>query len=91
VHRGVGLAATLWAALIGVSTLYTKQHYAVDVMAGALMGCLAYIVFLRGHPREAVPERDRCLAPLRALGVAGFFAVVLALLWVLYKSGIVIL
>src|SRR2546422_643919 len=27
VHRGVGIAAALCASLIGVSTLYTKQHY----------------------------------------------------------------
>lgn len=36
VHRGVGLAAVLWAWLIGVSTLYTKQHYVVDVIVSSV-------------------------------------------------------
>ena len=38
VHRGVGAVAALWAALIGVSTLYTKQHYVADVIAGTARG-----------------------------------------------------
>ena len=36
VHAGVGWVAAGWATLIAVSTLYTKQHYVVDVIAGAL-------------------------------------------------------
>src|SRR5258708_1576110 len=59
VHRGVGAVAGLWAALIGVSTLFAKQHYVVDVIAGALLAYVAYVLFLRGYPREAVPESDR--------------------------------
>ena len=90
VHRGVGLAAVLWASLIGVSTLYTKQHYVVDVIAGTLMACMAYVVFLRSYPREVTAARDRRLAPLRALGVIGIFGIMAACLWVLYKTGIVV-
>ena len=56
VHRGVGVVAAIWAALIGVSTLYTKQHYVADVIAGALAAYMAYAFFLRTYPREAVPE-----------------------------------
>lgn len=88
VHRGVGVAATLWAALIGVSTMFTKQHYAVDVIAGAMMACVAYLIFLRPHPRELVPERDRRLAPVRALRVVGVFAAFVALAWMLYAGGV---
>src|SRR5688572_14904491 len=32
VHRGVGLVAGAWAFAVGVSTLYTKQHYVLDVI-----------------------------------------------------------
>ena len=54
VHKGVGVAAVLWATLVGVSTLFTKQHYAVDVIAGAIMAYAAYVLFLRQYPRELV-------------------------------------
>ena len=37
VHRGVGLAAGLWAALIAASTVFTKQHYVADVIAGIFL------------------------------------------------------
>ena len=88
VHRGVGFAAVLWASLIGISTLYTKQHYVVDVIAGTLLAYVAYFAFLRSYPRYATAARDRRLAPLRALGVVGIFGGVVAALWVLYKTGI---
>ena len=90
VHRGVGFAAVLWAVLIGVSTLFTKQHYVVDVIAGTLMAFAAYVLFLRGYPREAVAEIDRRRAPLRALGFVGIFASVVAFVWVLYRTGSVV-
>lgn len=89
VHRGVGIAAALWAALIGVSTLYTKQHYVVDVIGGALAAYVAYVLFLRKHPREAVPERDRRRAPFRALGVVGIFVIMIAGFWLAYKIQLV--
>ena len=38
VNRHLGLLAVLWAWLVGVSTLFTKQHYVVDVVVGALLG-----------------------------------------------------
>ncbi len=88
VHKGVGVAAALWASLIGVSTLYTKQHYFVDVVAGMLMACVAYGVFLRSYPRELVAARDLRLAPVRALSVIGIFGVMVACVWVLYKTGV---
>ena len=78
VHRGVGAAAALWAALIGVSTLYTKQHYVVDVLAGALAAWVACAVFLRGFPREAVADSDGRAAPARALAAVGIVGLMIA-------------
>jgi membrane-associated phospholipid phosphatase len=85
VHRGVGAGALLWASLIGVSTLYTKQHYVVDVIAGVLLACAAYVFLLRSYPPEATSEHDRRRAPLRALSVIGLFAMVVAGFWVTYR------
>lgn len=85
VHRGLGLAALLWAVLIGISTLYTKQHYVVDVIAGVLMAYSASAVFLRGFPRAQLSHEDQRLAPMRALAVPGIFAIVVACFWFAYR------
>lgn len=86
VHRGLGLAALLCAGLVGASTLFTKQHYVVDVVAGALLAGSAFVVFLRRLPRDEVPEADSRAAPLLALGILGLSSVVLAAFWVFYRS-----
>jgi membrane-associated phospholipid phosphatase len=87
VHRNLGIAAVLWAVLVSVSTLFTKQHYFVDIIAGALMAAIAYLLFLRGFPRAAVSEDDRRLAPRRALGGAAVFVAALGAFYVFYASG----
>jgi len=38
----VGSATLVWAILIALSTLYTKQHYILDVLAGLIGGVLIY-------------------------------------------------
>ena len=88
VHRGVGAVACVWAALVGVSTLYTKQHYVLDAIAGAVIGCVAYAVFLRSYACEAVPEIERRLAPVLALCAAGVYALFVGIFWLLYMMGV---
>lgn len=84
VHRGVGIAAGIAASLIGVSTLFTRQHYIADVIAGAFLAFVAYFVFLRGYRRDAVPELERRLAPVLAFGITGFIGVALCAFWIAY-------
>ena len=84
VHRGVGIAAALWAAMIGVSTVFVKQHYAIDVVAGVLLAWAAYAIFLQRFPREEVGEADLRLAPRRALGIIPIYVVMVACFWVAY-------
>jgi hypothetical protein len=43
-------------------------------------------LFLRAYPREAVPDSDRRRAPFRALVVIGVFGIMMAGLWVAYRS-----
>lgn len=85
VHRGVGLAALVWAAIISVSTLYTKQHYVVDVIGGIAIAHAAYLLFLRGYPRAAISQTHRTLAPKRALRAVWLYCGIVAFLWV-YRS-----
>jgi membrane-associated phospholipid phosphatase len=41
----LGMWAFLFPVLIGLSCLFTKQHYLVDLPAGAALGWVAYRVF----------------------------------------------
>ena len=85
VHRGVGVAAALCALLVGVSTLYTKQHYVLDVIAGTLLAWVAHVVFLRNYPREEIPELDRRLAPVLGLCIIGIIGLGVACFWIAYR------
>ena len=82
VHRGLGIVAVLCASLVGLSTLFTKQHYILDVIAGVLLAVAACALFLR---REHIPDLERRLAPLLALGVLGIVALMFAGYWIVYR------
>ncbi len=84
VHRGLGLFAVMWTALIGMSTLYTKQHYVVDVVAGIVLAAMAHAVWFHGYARDSVLESDRRLAPRRALGAVALVGVVIGGFWAAY-------
>jgi membrane-associated phospholipid phosphatase len=81
VHRGVGSVAVGWACLVALSTLFTKQHYVVDVLGGVALAGVAWLSFVRGYPRDGVPERERRLAPALALGAVGLYGLFVAGLW----------
>ena len=88
VHRGVGAVAIAWASLVAISTLLTKQHYVLDVIGGLALAIAAYALFLRGFPRDAIPQRERRYAPLLGAAAAGVYAAVLLIFSVLYAAGI---
>jgi len=90
VHRGVGLAAGVWAFAVGLSTLFTKQHYVADVIGGAVLAFLGYLAFIRSFPRvpESAPECR--LAPILAVGAAAVYAVMVGVMWLAYSLGVVV-
>jgi membrane-associated phospholipid phosphatase len=88
VHRGVGKAALVWATLVAVSTLFTKQHYVLDVVTGFALGVACYWVFLRNFPREAIPQHDRRYAPVMALGAVAAYGAMVLMLVAVYAAGI---
>jgi membrane-associated phospholipid phosphatase len=90
VHLTLGLAAAVWASLIGASTLLTKQHYVVDVVAGVLMAALAYFLFLRSYARDRVDDSDRRMAPRRAAAAVSMYALMLLCFWILYHTTMVV-
>lgn len=90
-HRTLGLVAISSATLVGISTLFTKQHYVADVIGGILLALVAYAVFLRGHSRANIPELDRRVAPRLAFVAAGIVGVGFACSWVAYRLGVEVL
>jgi membrane-associated phospholipid phosphatase len=50
----VSAGLILWAALILFGTLATKQHYAIDLLAGGLIGLAADWVVWRNSSRDAI-------------------------------------
>ena len=84
VHRRVGVFATVAAAIVALSTLFTRQHYVLDVVAGVVLACVAYWIFLRSYRREAIPARDRHIAPALALGTLALSAIAIVGYWVAY-------
>ncbi len=69
VHRGVGRAAVLWAAIISVSTLFTRQHYVVDIVAGVAIAYAAYALLVRRAPRAGSSGHLRRAGCLRLGGL----------------------
>ena len=87
VHRRLGIIATVSATLVAVSTLFTKQHYLLDVIAGGFLAFIADAIFLRRYPPDQIPEFDRRVAPALALCVSAVVAVGLAASWLAYLWG----
>ncbi|MCM2315184.1 MAG: phosphatase PAP2 family protein [Thermoanaerobaculia bacterium] len=88
VHRGLGVVASACAFVVGISTLFTRQHYILDVVTGIVLACVAYAIFLRGTRRDDIPELDRRVAPALALVVIALVAAGIGCYWLLYRLGV---
>ncbi len=87
VHRRLGLVAMIAATLVALSTLFTKQHYVLDVIAGVFLAFVAYGIFLRRDASRQISEFDRQVAPALALCVGAVVAVGVATSWLAYIWG----
>ena len=87
VHRRLGVIAMIFATLVAFSTLFTKQHYVVDLVAGVFLAFVAYGIFLRRYSSDQISEFDRRVAPALALCVGAVVAVGLATSWLVYIWG----
>lgn len=87
VHRRLGIIAMISATLVAFSTLFTKQHYVLDLVAGVFLALVAYGIFLRRYSSDQISEFDRRLAPALALCVSAVVAVGLATSWLAYIWG----
>ena len=87
-QRKLGTAMVLCAMLVAVSTLFTKQHYVADVVAGALLAVLAYALFLARYPQQPTSALDRRAAPLLAVVASGIVGLFFLAAWVAYTMGV---
>jgi membrane-associated phospholipid phosphatase len=85
INRRVGQGAAVCAGLVALSTLFTKQHYILDVIAGIGLACAGYALFLRRAPDDEVPPLDRRLAPALAAAAAALVLVMTAGYWIVYE------
>lgn len=88
VHRRVGLFTGVCATLVALSTLFTKQHYVLDLVGGILVAALAYLAFLWRYPRERIPEEDVRLAPILTATVFAVCTSGIAVAWLVYRFNI---
>ena len=86
--RGIGITAGVWAVLIAVSTVYTKQHYAIDAVAGAAIALAGATVFLRRSFDEDGAAEDRLLAPGRSLFAVAAYLAAVGVFWIAYQLGL---
>jgi membrane-associated phospholipid phosphatase len=85
VHRGVGITAAICAGFMAVSTIYTKQHYVVDVMAGILLASLAYVIFLRNYRGDEISDQERRAVPILTLSIVAILIVLFFCYWIAYE------
>ena len=55
------------------------------MIAGIALALAASAVFLRAYPRDRIPERDRRLAPIFALGTMAIIGLGVACFWIVYE------
>lgn len=85
VHRTLGVVALSFAALVAISTLFTKQHYVADVVAGMALAVVANAFWLRRYDRSNIPEAERRVAPVLAWCVGGLIGFGVAGFWAIYQ------
>jgi len=82
----VGLIAWFLAATIGISTLYMKQHFIVDVLMGFGLALVVYRFYFK--PRDTTPRGTLPLPEWLSLGVVAVYGGFVGTMFILYKAGL---
>ncbi|MBI3267528.1 MAG: phosphatase PAP2 family protein [Planctomycetes bacterium] len=75
------------ASAIGASTLFVKQHYVADVLAGIVLAGLADRFLVRGDGKPAEAEVAPAYPAWVTLVLPGAYALFLALMSLAYRAG----
>ncbi|MFC1849603.1 phosphatase PAP2 family protein [candidate division CSSED10-310 bacterium] len=90
VHRFLGIISVVGAILIGLSTLFVKQHYVLDVMAGFLLSYVFYILWIKSYNLTGIPRQKVMRNPYWFLVGPALYLLAVFILFMLFKSGITI-
>ena len=85
IHRGLGVVALIFAGLVALSTLFTKQHYVVDLVAGIFLATVACGFFYRDLPKNLDDHLQQRVAPTIAGGLAGIILLGVVGFWLIYR------
>lgn len=87
-HRRLGVIAIGCAASVGLSTLFTKQHYVLDVIGGFVLAYVPYFIFMRPFARETAGEQERRVAPAVALILMAGIGLLVAIAFGFFTAGV---
>lgn len=88
VHRTVGRICLTISTLIAISTLYTKQHYILDVVFGFGIAAIATKLTTSPFDANAIAAEERQAAPRRALGPLLLYLSIIAIFLTAYLFGV---
>jgi membrane-associated phospholipid phosphatase len=86
VHRRLGDLLLVWATLVALSTLFTKQHYVADAICGTLLGVASVSIAFLGYDPRVIPQHVRALAPKLGSAAFAIYGLLVAALIVAYAT-----
>ena len=84
IHRRLGLLCSAAALVVAVSTLFTKQHYILDAVAGFALASTAYLAFLHTVPLAFTEMEDRQAVAVLAVGLLALMGTVVVGAWAIH-------
>ena len=69
-NRSIGWATAGFAVLVGFSAVYLQHHYILDVLAGVVCACVAYLIVSLGFRAYSAWSRPRGQNDTRGAGAA---------------------
>lgn len=82
----IGIIAWSLSATIGISTLYMKQHFLVDVLMGFALAFVVYRFYFK--PRAFTQGSQKPLPEWLSFGVVAIYLGFVALMFTLFKAGL---
>jgi membrane-associated phospholipid phosphatase len=87
VDRIIGGITLVIAFLIGLSTMFIKQHYFVDMIGGFAVASLGYWLFVANFKTADIPVHELRYARRWSLLLPALYIAAIAVLYVAYRMG----
>lgn len=87
VDRYIGKIALTFTGMIGVSTLFVKQHYISDVFMGYILAYTSYYLVLKYYPIKDIPKGHLRMHRSNSIYLVLMYITFMLVLGYLYVSG----